>query len=90
MGLPMNLRHVLCKGLTVLRMHDPDCDHCYVLQECWGIDMRKRLEELSKPEIQGKLGTPNLAGNRDVQLTTPTNVTPSNPEAPAEPRRKTG
>lgn len=33
-------------------MHESDCDHCKSLQECWGIDMRRRLEELEpqKPE----------------------------------------
>jgi len=50
----MNLGHLLCRVLAVLRIREPVCDHCKALQECWGIDMRKRLEELSPQEHEGK------------------------------------
>jgi len=46
----MRLRRLVCIVLAVLKMHRQDCDHCSALQECWGIDMRKRLEELAKQE----------------------------------------
>jgi len=50
----MNLRHLLCRVSAVLGIHEPVCDHCNVLQECWGIDMRKRLEELAQQEQVSK------------------------------------
>jgi hypothetical protein len=46
----MKLRHLLCKATIVLKMRDLDCDYCKVLQACWGIDMRRRLEELRPRE----------------------------------------
>jgi hypothetical protein len=46
----MSLRRLLCNVLAVLKMHHQDCDHCNALQECWGIDMRKRLEDLTRHE----------------------------------------
>jgi len=46
----MRLRRLVCNVLAVLKMHRQDCDHCNTLQACWGIDMRKRLEELAKQE----------------------------------------
>ena len=36
--------------LAILKMHSPGCDHCDVLQDCWGIDMRSRLQELAPLE----------------------------------------
>ena len=48
----MILKHLLCKAMIVLKIRDLNCDHCKALQTCWGIDMRRRLEELrpQKPE----------------------------------------
>jgi hypothetical protein len=36
--------------MVVLKIRDLNCDHCKALQACWGIDMRRRLEELRPPE----------------------------------------
>jgi hypothetical protein len=36
--------------MVVLKIRDLNCDHCKALQACWGIDMRKRLEELRPQE----------------------------------------
>lgn len=40
----MNLRPHLCHLLSVLKIHDPDCEYC---NETCGYEMRKRLEELN-------------------------------------------
>lgn len=56
----MTLRRLLCAALSLLKIHEPDCDHCDVLQECWGIDMRKRLEELRPQQQNTKLEPPGL------------------------------
>ena len=42
----MNLRSRICYLLSLLRIHNPDCEHCKAHETCWG-DMQKRLEELS-------------------------------------------
>jgi hypothetical protein len=39
----VNLR---CRLLSLLRIHQPDCQHCNA-REKYGVDMRKRLEELN-------------------------------------------
>lgn len=62
----MNLRPLLCSALSFLRIHPPDCEHCNTVQECWGTDMRKRLEELNKQEQGPKLGAPELPGARSA------------------------
>jgi len=36
----------ICYLLALLRIHNPDCEHCNARQMCWG-EMRERLEELS-------------------------------------------
>lgn len=50
----MKLGHLLCRVLAVLRIREPVCDHCNALQDCWGIDMRRRLKELSPQEHEGE------------------------------------
>ena len=55
------LRHLLCKAMFVLKVRDLNCDHCKALQECWGIDMRKRIEELRPQEPERKLVEPSPA-----------------------------
>jgi hypothetical protein len=35
-----------CSLLSLLRIHHPDCEHCKAREE-YGIEMRKRLEELN-------------------------------------------
>jgi hypothetical protein len=35
-----------CSLLSLLRIHHPDCEHCKA-REKYGIEMRKRLEELN-------------------------------------------
>jgi hypothetical protein len=35
-----------CYLLSLLRIHHPDCEHCKA-REKYGIEMRKRLEELN-------------------------------------------
>ena len=42
----MDLRGRICYLLSILRIHSPDCEHCYVHEMRWG-EMRNRLEELS-------------------------------------------
>jgi len=39
----VNLR---CSLLALLRIHSPDCEHCKAREE-YGVEMRKRLEELN-------------------------------------------
>ena len=39
--------------MIVLKIGDLNCDHCKALQACWGIDMRRRLEEL-RPREPGR------------------------------------
>jgi hypothetical protein len=41
----VNLR---CYLLSRLRIHRPDCEHCKAREE-YGVEMRKRLEELNWP-----------------------------------------
>jgi len=36
----------ICYLLALLRIHSPDCEHCKA-REKYGIEMRKRLEELN-------------------------------------------
>jgi hypothetical protein len=50
----MRLRHLLCKAMIVLKIGDLNCNHCKALQACWGIDMRRRLEELRPQESERK------------------------------------
>ena len=45
--LVVNLRLHLCHLLSVLRIHDPDCEHCYPRDTC-GYEMRQRLQELNE------------------------------------------
>lgn len=42
----MHLRRQICRFLSVLRIHNPDCEHCNTGEAAWG-EMRQRLEELS-------------------------------------------
>jgi len=35
-----------CYVLSLLRIHHPDCEHCKA-REKYGVEMRKRLEELN-------------------------------------------
>jgi hypothetical protein len=41
----VNLRFWMCPLLTLLKMHDPDCEYCDPRETC-GVEMRERLEEL--------------------------------------------
>jgi hypothetical protein len=41
----VNLKLRMCSLLSLLRIHQPDCEHCNAGQTC-GEQMRKRLEEL--------------------------------------------
>ena len=45
-GHEMKLRRLICNVSSFLIMRRPNCDRCNALEDCWGIDMRKRLEEL--------------------------------------------
>ena len=51
----MKLRRLLCNALSFVRMHRPDCEHCNSVEECWGIDMRKRLQELGESQQEPTL-----------------------------------
>jgi hypothetical protein len=55
----MKLRHLLCKVMVLLKIRDLNCDDCKALQACWGIDMRRRLEELRPREPERKPVEPN-------------------------------
>jgi hypothetical protein len=70
----MNLRHLLCRALTFVRIQEPFCDHCKALQECWGIDMRRRLAELSPHEPDCKPRALSLLGEQDSLATTDVHV----------------
>jgi len=65
----MNLGHLLCRALAVLRLREPVCDHCNALQECWGIDMRRRLEELRPKEHEGKPGAMSPSESKESWAT---------------------
>lgn len=43
-------RQWLCQVLFLLRLHKPNCERCrlWQLQQCRGIDMRERLEQLRR------------------------------------------
>ena len=61
-GVPMKWRLWLCTILAFMKVHRADCDRCGWAHECWGADIRNRLEELrrvdpQKPELQPKQGT---------------------------------
>jgi len=36
----------LCKALIRLHLHNPNCEHCGFLSECWSEATRRRLKEL--------------------------------------------
>ena len=46
----VNFRLWLCYFLKVVGMHKPDCQKCARFEECWGDEIRKRLEELRQQE----------------------------------------
>lgn len=74
----MKLKLLLCKGLGVLKMHGADCSHCNALQECWGLDMKRRLEELGKQETDRKPLPVPERDKQSLQSTHPTIVRQSN------------
>jgi hypothetical protein len=41
----ISLRRGFCSALTFVGLHSKDCGCCAALEECWGLDMRRRLEE---------------------------------------------
>ncbi len=47
----MNLRLRMCYLLSLLRIHQPDCEHCNAREMC-GDEMRKWLDELSGRRLQ--------------------------------------
>jgi tRNA(Ile2) C34 agmatinyltransferase TiaS len=42
----VRLRFRICHLLSILRIHNPDCEHCNARATC-GEEMRERLEELN-------------------------------------------
>ena len=42
----MNVRPRICRLLSLLRIHSPDCEHCAAHLTC-GNELQKRLEELN-------------------------------------------
>lgn len=42
----MKWRRWYCAILSFLRIHSNDCEHCNLLPECWGNDVKKRLQDL--------------------------------------------
>jgi len=71
----MKLRHLLCKVMIVLKVRDLNCDHCKALQGCWGIDMRRRLEELRPQEPAPKSVEPSPVSANET-LDQPTECMP--------------
>ncbi len=55
----MNVRRLLCRALAVLKRHLSNCDRCNALVGCWGIDMRKRMEEPSDHDNGAEPGEAN-------------------------------
>ena len=55
----MQLRRLLCGVSSFLVMRRPACDDCHTLENCWGLDMRKRLEELGGPCVEPARGIRN-------------------------------
>ena len=47
----MSLKPFVCKALSFLKLHRPDCQRC-VDQDCYGI-IRQRLTELNEHAKQG-------------------------------------
>jgi hypothetical protein len=46
----VSIRLRLCNFLTAIKLHNPDCQKCAGFRECWGEEIRKRLEELRRQE----------------------------------------
>lgn len=46
----VKVRRWLCTALDYARLHRADCEECGRLQQCWGEDIRKRLEQLREFE----------------------------------------
>lgn len=47
------VKRSLCRLLIFLHLHSIDCERCSAFNECWGDDMRKRLEELRLAQSSG-------------------------------------
>jgi hypothetical protein len=86
----MTLRHLLCKVSAVLKMHRADCNHCNALQECWGLDMPRRLAELSKQEAASELSLLAQSEMRSTQSSVPTNIASPYRKATEESLPRTG
>jgi hypothetical protein len=46
------VRRGLCTALNLLKLHRQDCEHCAVLEDCRGLDMRRRLQELNEEAVE--------------------------------------
>ena len=62
----MKLGHLLCKAMIALKIGDLNCDHCKALQACWGIDMRRRLEELRPQQPERNLVEPSPVSANEI------------------------
>jgi len=46
----VKVRRWICTALALAKLHSADCNRCGEFEECWGDDIRKRLEELREFE----------------------------------------
>lgn len=44
------MRRWICTALEFAKLHRADCERCGRFEECWGEEVRKRLEELRQIE----------------------------------------
>jgi hypothetical protein len=42
----VDFRRWLCRVLHFLKLHASGCEHCDLVQKCWGTDLRERLKKL--------------------------------------------
>ena len=86
------LRRLACNTSSFLILRRPNCDRCNALEDCWGIDMRKRLKELGNQENGPEL----VRARPEPELRLPssaswlTSVASSNQEATTKPAPEDG
>jgi hypothetical protein len=65
-GCFVKVRRWLCTALGFAKLHPVDCQRCGRFEECWGNDIRKRLEELREFERGSSEAMPaNSANSHD-------------------------
>ena len=62
------LRSRICHLLSILKIHNPDCEHCKAKLTC-GLVIRKRLEELDRQDkASGDSGRAAVMRKKLVEL----------------------